>query len=367
MRKRTTWESSDVAWRGGTRPYDLIREVLISGLAVAVVVVGLSLLFASPDPPPVTFRQWAQQGPTDFLGTTLAELDGTSLSATYGPPYQGTSQNGSTQGFGPLSPEKWFGQTIPVSAFQDYVVRPLHTLPGPNRLVDAALRRWAAASSAQQTRWSDAYTRALSHASFARGYRVPPGPYGPLGVIMPAQYLLARSGGLDHALVANPQDASTWYSNDQTFALLYMGDSGQGGTAPSCINAGQPLPPGGGCWYYNQAVANAAPRYAGYLAGSRWGVINEVGNWPGAWWLFPYSFWYQWGPGLTSASADLWAMIMTGLLTLVVLLLPWIPGLREIPRLTRVYRVMWGDYYRLAARLQPVRPRRPRARPETSR
>ena len=102
----------------------------------------------------------------------------------------------------------------------------------------------------------------------------------------------------------------------------------------------------------NQSTANVAPRYGGYLAGNNWGVVNEVGNWPGAWWLFPYSFWYQWGPGLTSQSADLWAMLMTGFVSMFFIFLPWIPGLRDIPRVSRVYRVMWRDYYRMVEREQ---------------
>jgi hypothetical protein len=51
--------------------------------------------------------------------------------------------------------------------------------------------------------------------------------------------------------------------------------------------------------------------------------------------------------GLSATFADLWAMIATGLVSLPFLFLPWIPGLRDIPKLTRVYRLMWGDYYKL--------------------
>jgi hypothetical protein len=102
-----------VAWSGGRRPYDLIRELIISGCIVAVLVVLLTVLFASSDPSPVTMKEWATQSPKDFLATTLQEVAETSLSATYGPPYQTTAQSGSTQGYGPLSPEEWFGQEIP--------------------------------------------------------------------------------------------------------------------------------------------------------------------------------------------------------------------------------------------------------------
>jgi len=356
---RARWVSSDVAWRGPRRPYDLAKELLFVGGFVAIVVVALSLAFASPDPPPVSFRQWATASPKDFLSTTLAEVQQTSLSATYGPPYESSAQNGSTQQFGPIAPEKWVGTQIPVHTFNDFVAQPLSTVPG--QPAARALATWAAASPAQQQAWSSAYLANLKAAPFRAGRDdVIPTGSGPLSRILSLQLGLARSGGLDAALHVNETSAAIWYSNDQTYPLLYLGDSGQGGTGPDClgpasygvnhIDPSQRLPKGYGCWYYNQAVANTAPRYGGYLDGSSWGVVNEVGNWPGAWWLFPYSFWYQWGPGLTSQSADLWAMAMTGLVSLPFLFLPWIPGLRDLPLKTRLYRIFWRDYYDLQER-----------------
>lgn len=339
-----TWKSSDVAWSGRRRPYDLLKEVTVSGVIVAILVVAASVLFASPDPPPVTFQEWATEGAKDFTRTTITEIDGTSLSATYGPPYQGTEQNGSTQGFGPLSPEQWFGEAIPIDTWQDFVATPLRSLGDP--AVDAAITRWESAGSEQQERWATAAKQALTTSD-----TVPDdAATGPLPTLLAAQLRMARSGALDAALLySNAETVSggpVWYSNDQTRALLYFGDSGDGGAGSQCIAPGQQPPGDGDCWYYNESVANTAPRFGGYLAGDTWGIINEVGNWPGAWWLFPYSFWYQWGPGLTSPSADLYAMIMTGVVSLPFLLLPFIPVLRDIPRVTRIYRFMWGDYYR---------------------
>ena len=354
------WKSSDVAWSGGRRPYDLIKEVIISGCIVAVLVVGLTILFASPDPPPATMAQWAKQAPQDFAATTLQEIAGTSLSATYGPPYQTTSQDGSTQGYGPISPEKWFGQGIPINSFQDYVAGPLSTVPG--NPAAKAVAQWQNASAGQQQVWASAYTDALKQSSFTGGtYDVPSGDYGPVGSLVRAQYALARSGGLDAAFLGrNPNRISTWYTNDQTLPLMYLGDSGQGGSGPDCISAvpvavnrkdpTQQLPAGYGCFYYNLSVANSAPQYAGYLAGNTWGIMNEVGNWPGAWWLPLYTVWYQFGPGLNGSNADLFAMIMTGIFAMLFLLIPWIPGVRSIPKLTRVYRLMWSDYYALTER-----------------
>jgi hypothetical protein len=342
------WKSSDVAWNGGRRPYDLLKEITVSGFVVLVVVIGMSVLFASPDPPPAAFAEWSAQGTGDFVATTLAEIDGTSLSATYGPPYQTTAQNGSTQGFGPLSPEKWLGQAIPIDTWTNYVVFPLKSLGQPQ--VDSAIKAWDDASESQQNDWVTAYTAALKSATFKDGQAdVPSGAYGPLNTLVQAQLAMARTGALDAALLANQnqtqQGKPVWYANDQTFALMYFGDSGQGGAGPQCATPPQAVPADGGCWYYNLAVSNAAPRFGGYLAGGTWGIVNEVGNWPGAWWLVPYDIWYQFGPGL-GANADLWAMVATAVVSLPFLFLPWIPGLRDIPKASRVYRLMWSDYYK---------------------
>ena len=45
--------------------------------------------------PPVTVRSWTQVAPADFLATAASELNGTSLTASYGPPYNtnGTPQS----------------------------------------------------------------------------------------------------------------------------------------------------------------------------------------------------------------------------------------------------------------------------------
>lgn len=356
MSRAPAWKSSDVAWTGGRRKYDLVRELVVSGIVVGVVVLVLSILLASPDPPAVTFKEWAQQAPKDFTTTTLSEITQTSLSATYGPPYQTTAQDGATQGYGWLSPEKWFGKTIPVDPYEDFVARPLRTMPDPDGKIADALDEWRSASSNEHSKWASAYTQAIAEADWSDGFAVSARDAGPLDVIIAAQVAFAESGGLDNAIVANPRSPKIWYSSDQTFAVLYFADSGNGGAAAGCVgaNAGE-IPEPDTCWYYNQANANVAPRYGGYLDGGRWGVINEVGNWPGAWWMFPYSFWYQWGPGVTSQSADLYAMIMTAIVTSFFLLLPWIPGLRDIPRVTRVYRVMWSDYYRMVEREQSAR------------
>ena len=47
------------------------------------------------------------------------------------------------------------------------------------------------------------------------------------------------------------------------------------------------------------------------------------------------------------ADALVWAFMM--LLTLALILVPFIPGVRSIPRLVPVYRLIWRDHYRRLA------------------
>lgn len=82
------------------------------------------------------------------------------------------------------------------------------------------------------------------------------------------------------------------------------------------------------------------------LTGSQWGMMNETGTYPGQVWLWLYTFWYQIPPYSTSSNGDVlvWGTMM--LLTLLLILVPFIPGLRSIPRWTKVYRLIWRDHYR---------------------
>ena len=75
-------------------------------------------------------------------------------------------------------------------------------------------------------------------------------------------------------------------------------------------------------------------------------MMNEVGNAPGQPWMWLYTFWYQIKPFSTSDNADVqvWALMMV--LTLLLMFLPFIPGLRSIPRWIPIHRLIWRNYYR---------------------
>ena len=71
-------------WAGPTARYDLLREVTICFVVVLVLVVGLAVVFSSPDDPPVTLRSWSRALPVDFVQTATTELAGTRASPATG-------------------------------------------------------------------------------------------------------------------------------------------------------------------------------------------------------------------------------------------------------------------------------------------
>jgi hypothetical protein len=298
-------------WKGGYRPYDLIKEASIAlGVVVALAVV-LTILFSSPDERSSTIKTWSRTDPVDFVTTAVSELDGSSGTAGYGPPYNHGS-DGQRIAFVHLA--KWFGVNIPIYPAQDFVLAPLRSIYGQPAL-QSAITRYQNASAGQQTAWTTAYTNALSKARVGAGksISVPAGNYGPVTTLMTALLSFAQSGGLDGALLTNRQ----FYQTDYTKALLYMADG--------------------------DVLANRAQ--AEHLLGGQWGMMNETGSYPGQVWLWLYTLWYQIKPFSTSANADVLVMAVMGVLSLALVLIPFLPGVRSLPRRIPIYKLIWREHY----------------------
>jgi hypothetical protein len=307
-------------WHGRYYPYDLVKEFLVALVVVVLLVVVLAVVFSSPDEKPVTVKSWSTSDPIDFAQTAITELDGTSAVATYGPPYNTTA--GSSQSIGPFSPESWLGVHHPIDTANDFVLAPLRTLPGQPR-VDAAIAEYTSASPEQQAKWTVAYEKSIANpkVSFTDGtLTVPAGSYGPVGTIIGSLTSMARSGALDGALLSSRQ----FYGTDYTKPLLFIAD---------------------GTYLANLAQSQ-------HLSGDQWGMMNETGSFPGQAWLWLYTFWYQVSPMNSSSNADFQVWVIMMVLTLGLALLPFIPGLRSIPRWSRVYRLIWRQHYRDVAEKQ---------------
>jgi len=301
-----------VAWHGRYEPYDLAKEFLIAFVVVCILVGGLAIVFGSPDDTPVTVKSWSNADAVGFATTAITELDGSSGTATYGPPY---NLNGTTAGhLGPLNPAKWLGVHHPIDTANDYVLGPLSTLPNQPQ-VQAAVGQYKAASTDQQATWNAAYEKAVADAKFVNGKLVvPAGDYGPVAAIIAAETAMARSGALDGALLSSRQ----FYGTDYTKPLLFIAD---------------------GDYFANLGGAQ-------HLSGDQWGMMNETGQYPGQAWLWLYTLWYQVGPIGNSDNADIMVFSIMIALTALLALLPFIPGLRSIPRWTRLYRLIWRQHYR---------------------
>ena len=299
-------------WRGPTRRYDILKEGTIATAVILALTFLLASLLSSPDVPPVTIATWARVAPADFLGTAATELNGTSETATSGPPYN--SQSGSVQRL-LFTPQTWPGVTQPVNAAQDFVIGPLTELARTDPAVAAPLRSYRAASAAQQMKWVNAYATAETKVKFMAGNPVvPKAADGPVPAMMAGELTLARSGALDADLLAQ----QPFYGTNFTKPLLFIEDG--------------------------QFFSNLATDMN--LSGSQWGVMNETGSYPGQPWLWLYTLWYQ-VPGWTnSANIDMIAIYMTGLATILLLLVPFLPGLRDIPRVIPVHRLIWRTWYR---------------------
>lgn len=290
---------------------DLLKELAWSVAAVFVLVVLCAALFSTPDQPTLTAQRVADHQPVVLVRTALDALDGRGMIADYGPPYnRGT---GSLQSLGPIAPQTWFGVTIPVNAARVFVLTPLGRIVPLDPAVGPALARFEGATAADRAAWEAAYGTALGHARMAgTTLIVPSTAAGPLPLLMNAYLALARTGTLESVI----DTSGTVYQTDFTRALLLL--------------QGAPL---------QDAAARA------HLLGSEWGMMKEPGNYPGAVWLWFYTMLYQIPPYSTSASGDLMAGLTVGLATLVWALVPWIPGLRDIPRALPLYRRIWRRHY----------------------
>jgi hypothetical protein len=315
-------------WKGSYAPYDLIKELCIAVGVITLLAVLLTVLLSSPDDKPSTLGQWSHQLPADFATTAAKELDETSPTAEYGPPYNHNS--GSVQHFLFLHPQRWLGVSHPINTADDYVIKPLETVPNDEGL-RSAVDEYKAAPAKRKKEWSEAYAKPLEeYATAVEEKKTPPSTVsvnpstgtvvvrasgaGPVPTMMTSLLALAESGGLDGSLLTSNQ----FFQTDYTKPLLFMADGG--------------------------LLAERAE--AQHLLGKQWGIMNETGSYPGQTWLWLYTLWYQVEPFKASHNADALVVLVVGVLSLLLVCIPLIPGLRDIPRWIPLYRLIWREHYR---------------------
>lgn len=308
-RARKVAEAAD--WKGPTVRYDIVKEGVIASLIVFILVVTLAGLLSSPNEPPVTIASWAKIAPANFMATAASELAGTSETANYGPPYNNGSAN--VQRIG-VSWQLLTGVQQRINAAQTFVLSPLSTIASGDPKLASALSQYNSATTTQQRAWSQAYATAVTGVSFSSGTPIVPNSKdGPVPLMIASELSMAQSGAIDSDLLAQ----QPFYGTNYTKPLLFLED---------------------GSYFASKAKAD-------HLTGSQWGVMNETGSYPGQPWLWLYTLWYQIPSFSTSANVDLIAIYLTGLSTLLLLAVPMLPGIRDIPRLIPIHRLIWRQWH----------------------
>ena len=314
-------------WKGRYAPYDLVKELCIALGVITLLAVLLTVLLSSPDEKPSTIAQWSHTLPADFATAAANELDETSATAEYGPPYNHSS--GSVQHFLFLHPQRWLGVSHPINTAEDFVIKPLQTIPNDPAL-QSALAEYKAAPEKQKKEWSEAYAKPLNEFSEAvEEKKTPPSTVsvdqstgtvtvkasgaGPVPTMMRSFQALAQSGGVDGSLLTSDQ----FFQTDYTKPLLFMADGG--------------------------LLAERAE--AEHLLGRQWGLMNETGSYPGQPWLWLYALWYQVEPMKSSPNADIQVLLIMGLLSLAFICIPFIPVVNRLPRWIPIYRLIWKEHY----------------------
>ena len=302
-------------WSGRKRPYDLIKEGVAALLVITILVVIMASFFGSPDEKQVTFKQWATAAPADFSATTVTELDGSSGTGGYGPPYNHASDG---VNLGILHLAKLAGVTHPIDTVNDFVITPLSVYSN-SAAVASALSQWKASDSKTQLGWATNYDTALTKAN-QDASKVVPGNYGPVPELASGLLKMAQSGALDGVLLSQ----GNYFQTDNTKQTLFLGD---------------------GSYLNNLSTAEN-------LQGNTWGMMNETGRYPGQAWLWLYSFWYQIPPFSNEnnhpfgANADPWILAIMGVLTLGLICIPIIPGIKSLPYKIPIHRLVWKNFYR---------------------
>ena len=291
-----------------TRPYDLVKEFVVALAVVGLLTLLLAAVFSSPDRPALTLANWAQGRPgrcdRHRDRRTGRHLDQRRL--------RGALQHRLDRSAArpPATAEMGWGQHT-----DRQFPGPGHLAPDRQRastadpLLASALQSWQSATDQQRTTWATRYGDALAAAPEGNPAQVAPGDYGPVPVLAGKFLNLAGSGALEGLLTSS----STFYSGDATKPLLLLAD---------------------GAYLEDQARAE-------HLGGDQWGMMNETGRYPGQPWMWLYTFWYQIQPFAGSDNADALVWALMAILTLAFIFLPYIPGLRSLPRHLGVYRLIW--------------------------
>ena len=275
--------------------YPLIAAV------IAAVLVVLSIAAGSPNWPRATIKDAATRDPGGEVLALTQELDGTSAS------WSNTAEPG-----------------MPGTPAEVFVLGPLRAhgaLLHADGDMTAALSQYDQASHEQQQAWAGNYHTALDgitpmgEAGMGRmqGPLSPDyskidsltGDFGPVPTIVKADLQLAQAGEMDDHLEG--------LDPGHTLHLVNI------------------------CLYDHPAMLNDA--VSNGLTDDQWGMVKERGFAVGPWYLIvPAVIHVELPGGSSGLGFALWNLLFA---SIVILVLPLLPGVRDLPRRLRLYRLVY--------------------------
>ncbi|MGC8615032.1 MAG: cytochrome b N-terminal domain-containing protein [Thermoprotei archaeon] len=280
------------------------RKMFVRTGAILILAVGLGLtlgpLWANPFVPALT-PQWASQHYPDlFASTIIQEFNGTSGTATYAK----FSPIGYVNPYAdPSDPVTYVNTT------QVYVVEPYEkyvNLTGSKNELSELLNEPKSEMIAQV---NEAYAYFENNGSVAGAMR----SSNPMEVMAADLTRLAQQGMYGGILTSETYDHS---GLDKTYDIRLLSDMGL-------------------IHYVEGIQYRINEKYMGMIK-------YNVEPWQvGAYWLAPYDLLEAWGDGIPGWHSLCNELIITALF-LVLVFLPWVPGLRDVPDALHLYKLFWN-------------------------
>lgn len=270
-------------------PYKMVKadhkKMYRRMIYIFAIVIAFSFIFSSPYIAPLTIGQAATSNPSNVGATLLQEYNSSSVTATYLDtidPYTFSTKN------------VYF--TVPYSAYIDLSnkTNELSVLNEEN-------------ISLQDEQFAQAYNYFSSNGSVPNALNSN-NPF----MIMTAQLVQMAQSGQYQLILQNESSSGL----DETYVLRFLYDTG--------------------------SLTTAATSFG--LRTAQWGMLR-VGAppWSIEYWLLPYN-----ALEIATSGIAWWTDLENGLtamaIFLVLMLLPFIPGLKDLPDRLKLYKLFWNKY-----------------------
>ena len=270
-------------------PYKMVKadhsKMYRRMLYVFVIVLVFAILFSSPYIPPLTISQAAISQPQATATTFLNEFNFSSDTATY---------------LDTINPYTFSTRNV-------YVLVPYYNYLNLTNSTDEAALFFTENSSAQRNTLAQAYSYFGNNGSISKGLN----STNPM-ISMVSQLTVMAQKGVYQPILQSEESSGL----DNTYVIRFLFDTG--------------------------VLASSSYTYG--LDPSEWGML-EVGAppWSLQYWLAPYDY-----MEIATSNIPWWNDLENGLVAtamfLILLFLPFIPGLNKLPDKLKLYKLFWNRF-----------------------